>query len=281
MTTFFLTIEEIREYVTVDISSRFETVKPYLLEAKKFIHEILGEDTYTELLDYYNETGYADPSDEELDALLPYVQRPLANFAYMLGAHKLFIQVGETGLVRSETSSFAPASLQEIEVLKKSFASSGYNALEELILFIEDNPEDYPDAFDHLFAKRFIVNCATEMNDLIFAEVTNLDFLDMKKIINLIENNEIKETLGETLFDAIKVEIAEDDISEADEAILAGYIRPAVAHLAYGKWKKDDEHTGTGTKYLEKYRNAVAEAAAITVDRYVNDGTNPFFVAGY
>lgn len=279
MNTLFLTIEELRLFITVDISSRIETVKPYLLEAKKFIVDIIGQTTYTELLEYYNDTE-ATP-DEALDALLPYVQLPLANFAYMLGIHKLFVQVGETGLVRSETSSFTPASLQEIEVMKKAFASSGYNALEELILFINANEADYPDAYAHLFAKRFIVNCATEMNNLIFVEVTNLDFLDMKKIINLIEQNTIRETLGTNLFATIKEEIASGTISEANQAILDNYISPAVAHLAYAKWKKDDEHQLAGEKLIEQYRNSVAEAQETTVERYINDGTNPFFVAGY
>jgi hypothetical protein len=279
MNTFFTTIEQIRVFVTVDISSRFETIKPYLLEAKKFIYDILGEDTYTELLDYVNDTEAE--TDEALDALLPYVQAPLANFAYMLGAHKLFIQVGETGLVRSETSSFTPAKPEEIELLKKSFASSGYNALEELILFIDRNAETYADAYAHLFAKRFIVNTAQEMNDLIFVNITNLDFLDMKKIINLTENNDLRDTMGATLFAAIKVEVAEGDISEDHEALLATYFRPALAHLAYAKWKKDEDHRLTGEKLLEQYRNAIAEEAETTVERYQNDGENPFFVAGY
>ena len=67
MNTLFTTIEQVKQFVTVDISAKFDTIKPYLVEAHKWVKKGIDIDTFNELITYAN----AETQDDtELDALL-------------------------------------------------------------------------------------------------------------------------------------------------------------------------------------------------------------------
>ena len=99
---------EIQNYIAIDVSFQQRSILPYLKNGETQVVRLLGKNLYNALDAYYN----ADEPDVDaaLDALLPYVQRPLVNFAYCYGLSTLNVNIGPTGIGVVSTQDIAPAS---------------------------------------------------------------------------------------------------------------------------------------------------------------------------
>jgi len=268
MDTLFTTTEEIRDYVTVDISANFSTIKPYLFEAHKHVLKGIDSVTFQELIDYVK-AGVFD--DTDLDELLTYCRRTLANFAYAIATKRLGIFIGENGIMEFSNSNLEPISDDKLGSIKSEFFSSGYNALEMQIIFIQDNKAIYSIAYSHLFDNTFFVGTAKEMNTLIYTDVQNRDYFDMKPKLYLIELS-IKGIIGETVFDELK-EVQDGAPSEIQAKMLS-YIKPAEACFAYAAKFDSEEHRLQGTTLLEQLRIYNASLTETTIERWDNEDKN-------
>jgi len=270
MRTLFTTIKEIRDYVTVDISADFGTINPYLIEAHKFVLKGLDSVTFTSLLDYV-ETAEFD--DADLDELLTYTRRTLANFAYAIATKRLGIYIGENGIMEFSNTNLDPISDEKLNSIKSEFFSSGYNALEMQILYIQDNKTTFADAYAFLFDNTFFVSTAKEMNDLIFTDVYNRDFFDMRSNMYLIELK-IKGITGDTVFAALKA--VQDDEPDEEQTAMLNYIKPAEACLAYAAKFDSEEHKLNGNNLLEQLRIYVSSLSDTDIERWDNEDKTIF-----
>lgn len=273
MTTLFKTLEEVKEFVTVDISGNFKTIKPYLVEAHKWLKKGIDKATLTALLEYYNADN--PTTDEDYDALLPYAQRVLANFAYAVSAKRLGIFVGENGMMEYGNTTLTPLSPEKQDAYQKEFFTSGYNALEELILFIQENGSTYADTFSFLFENTFFVRTAEEFNDLIKTDILNRDFFDMKPSIYLIEQD-IEGIITSETATELKTFIDDDSSATDDEKQMLSIILPAEALLAYGEKYKSEKHTLKGKQLLEQLRILYASINETEIDEWTNEDKRIF-----
>jgi len=276
MDTLFISMPEIQDYVTVDISGNFKTIKPYLVEAHKWLGKGMDKPTMDALIQYINEAeAEADP---DYDALKPYAQRVLANFAYAIAAKRLGIFIGENGMMEYGNSTLTPISAEKLEMYQKEFFISGYNALEQLILFIEANSETYPDTYAYLFDNSFFVRTAADMNALIFTDVQNRDYFDMKPEIFLIET-EIEGTIGSETFTDLKDVIVQGNADE-QQTTMINYARQAEACLAYGSKFKSEKHTLKGRELMERLRLYYTSITQNEVERWTNEDKTIFVFGG-
>jgi hypothetical protein len=235
--TLFTDINQVKEYITVDIGSNINMLLPYIKQAEKYVKDVIGTDLFNELLEYVQAS---DSDNDELEALLPYVRMPLINFAYKFGAPKLSVNIGKTGITTTESNNVSPAEDWRMKDLINSFASSGYSGLEELLEFLEENKEDYTSwstSSAYSFQKKFFVNNAKELNESIFINIERYDFLKLKPYIHQIEQSVIKKAISTELFDVMKEKILAGDLSEENEILLLDYIRPSVCYMALNKFK--------------------------------------------
>jgi len=276
MDTLFKTMPEIQEFVTVDISGNFKTIIPYLSEANKWLLKGLDKATLDLLIEYVND---ANPStDETLDNLLPYARRVLANFAYAIGVKRLGVFVGENGAMEFGNSNLTPLSAERLEAIKTEFFSSGYNALEMLILFIQDNKTDYADTYAYLFDNSFFVSTASDLNSLIFTEIQNRDYFEMKPDIFLIET-EIEGIITPEVTALLKTAISEDDLTDDQETLLS-FIRPAEACLAYAAKFKSEKHELKGRELLERLRVFYTTLTDLPIERWSNEDKTIYVFGG-
>ena len=290
--TLFKYIETVREYISVDISHDINKLLPYIKQAEKFTTDIIGSSLHSALLNIVqNET-----EDAALQSLLPYVQLPLINFAYMLGGSKLAVNIGQTGISTTENDNLTPAEEWRLKDLKTSFASAGYDGLEELLRFLEENKDDYPlweSSASYSYQKKYFINNAKELNETIDTNFGRYDFLKLKPFIHQIERSVILPRMCETLFTTIKDEIKDGNVSEDNQTLLDDYIKPAVCYLAIDKLKPDENFKLEGTRYaqqLKDYLNSNADTYTdyASSDCYedpetesdLNDEDSGFFVMG-
>jgi len=239
--TLFLTIEEIQEYLTVDVSSDIDTFLPYIKQAEKYTTEIIGRKLHADLLTVVHD----DNDDEKLKELLDYVRLPLSYFGYFLSIDFLNINVGDAGFTVIETTSLAPASKHRVDAFRNSVELSANDGLERLLEYLEDNLASYPEwkiSKAYSFNKQFFINNAREFKEAVHIEVSRLDFLNLKPYIFKSEQSEIIPAICHLLFNRLKTEIKSGNISENNLYLLTNFIRPAICYnaLFYQDNKKDD-----------------------------------------
>jgi hypothetical protein len=266
MDTLFKTMPELQEFVTVDISGNFKTISPYLVEAHKWLRKGIDKTTLNALIEYYNDSEHTP--NEDYDNLLAYAQRVLANFAYALSAKRLGIFIGENGMMEYGNTTLTPLSTDKLDAYQKEFFTSGYNALEELILFIQENSTVYADAFSFLFSNTFFVRTAEEFNDLIKTDILNRDYFDMKSSIYLIEQD-IDGIITAATSAELKAVI--DSGATEDQQTMLSLIRPAEALIAYGEKFKSPKHELKGKQLLEQLRVFYNTLTEVTPDEWTNE----------
>lgn len=248
----FKDIQQLRDYITVDISSTLDTIAPYLKQAEKFVREITGDELFDLLIPYVENQ---EPGDARLDKLLPYCRLALANFGYMLAIDKLNVNVGQTGITVTVSNNLEPASQWRVDAFKQNLESTGYSALEGLIKFLEENRTDFPewvssDAYS--YQKKFFVNNASEFKQYTEINISRLDFLKLKKFIKLAEI-EIQGILCNDLFYEIKQEFKDESISANNQKLLE-WILPAVCYSALNKQEENELYRNEANRLKESLR---------------------------
>jgi len=263
--TIFSSIEELRDFITLDISSDFETIKPYIIQAEKEVREITGDELFDLVVEYVNqepedpenpEDEPEDDNSERFDLLLPYMRSSLANFGYLYAIDKLNVNVGNTGITVASNNNFTPANEWRITNLKNSLQTSADDSQEELLKFLENNVGDYDEWVDsdaYSFQKKFYINNASEFFNSISKKITRTYFLSLREYV-LLSENDVIEAISKELNDEIKAEILNGDVSENNQ-ILLNWIKPAVCYLALSKKEKNEDWRQQGAKNIKQLRN--------------------------
>lgn len=246
MSVLFKIITEIKDYLAVNISSDINSLLPYIKRAEaKYIVPVLSKAQYDDLMDWYHEgsgsgsgSGSGIPlTEKEQQDLLEKVQNPLANLAYLLYIPIGNIQISDSGFHVTETANKKIASQYRIEDIKKSFKEAGYEGIDVLLEFLEDNASTYSkwkSSGAYTIFKQFFINTATDFSDYFDINSSRLTFLSMKSTMKKIEEFEIRSVISKALFDKIKIEIA-NTLSADNKTLLNDYIKPAVAHLTIAR----------------------------------------------
>lgn len=262
--TLFTTIDQIQDYLTVDISSNSKTILPYMKQAEKYTTEIIGKALHADLLEVVHGTN----DEEKLKDLLEVVRLPLANFGYFLAIDKLNVNVGEKGFTVSNNQNLAPASQWRVDNFRESVKQSGYDGIEDLIEFLEDNAKHYPkwtQSKAYSFNKQFFVNNANEFDQAIKTEISRVKFLELKPYIHQVERAEIIKSISTGLFRQLKEQIKANNLTTDNKYLLEEYIRPAICYMAASRMKegfKDIQFLeGEASRYIEEMRNFLNENA--------------------
>jgi len=253
MQNLFTSIDEIREYITVDISSDYRTISPYVTQAQKYTTEIIGKQLHGLLIDVVHNNN----DTERLKELLKIVRLPLARFAYMLAISELNVNVSERGFTIAVDNNLEPASKWRIDEFRTSISDSAYDGLEILIEYLEDNTTVFPEwklSKSFSFQNQFFVNNAKELNETVFIEIKRLDFLNLKQFIFQVEQSIVKPVISVELFNEIKTQILNQNISETNDYILKNYIKAAVCYHAIDKKTPNENYRLEGTRLLEQLR---------------------------
>lgn len=254
MKILFTSIEEINDYITVDISSNIKTLKPYIKQADKYIINITGRTLFDKLLAVVND----NLDEEKYKELLSYVRMPLANYAYYLAIAKLNINVGETGFTVSVGSNLEPASKWRIDDFKESVTLSAEDGLEELLQYLEKYKSHYPEwqeSINYSYNTEYFVNNTKDFYDATRIELKRIEFIKLKKFIYQIEQSEIIPAICRRFFDELKLALKQGNLSQDNALIITIYLKPIEAYLAYWKHTEDINAKSEGERLLRELRD--------------------------
>lgn len=239
----FTSIEELKNHLVVGAGTDFNRLRPHIANAETaYIRPLLGSSLFDELQDYYTDRPEAvengNPSPELIEAmeeLLLKVQKSLIHLAYWMGFQVLNSTISDSGFKRTENDKQKSLFKYQEDELKEMFKTAGFNAMDEILEFIEANIEHFNEfklsANWTILKSSFIPDTKTFNSIISSINGSRLIFLRLKSFAMLVEDLDIRPTLGDTIFEEIKTEMQKDTPAEKVITIMP-YIRKAVAFLA-------------------------------------------------
>lgn len=226
---------EIKQYLSVNVSVNYNTIKPHIESCERdYIKPLLGVDQYDELVEYYEA---AVGGESHLDELLELVQRALIHLSFWRGFYQFMIKVGDQGAYRTESENQkTPFKYQEVE-LRNSYKLDGFNALDEVLAYLEETISLFPlfEASDNytLFKGGFI-NTTADFDTFYDIGGSRLVFLKLKKHLTQCDDFDILPLIGRTYFNELKAQILADTLTVANLSAVE-LIQKAVAPLAVAR----------------------------------------------
>ncbi len=251
------TADKIREYNKAFKTLKNDSITPYASDAEeKYIKKFLGKTLYA-ALDAY--VGAGATGDDEYDALLPYVERASSRFTLYMASTSLDINLGDTGFTTANTQNLSPASKERVARYTMQLIMMGYENIETMLEFLEENQDDYPlwvasDAYT--LATTNFIRRALEFDELVTVKISRMIFQHIRPQMDNIETFRIETTISEELSDEILQQIDADCVSVLNQKLLK-FIKPAVANLVVanviaGKSKEKDTSVTASFKDLQR-----------------------------
>ena len=236
-------MEELRKFIPVSSASDFDTIAPHISNAERdYLIPVIGQKTYDDLQLLYSgnfpfsgsSSGESTIVKEKWDNLLSLVQSSVAHIAFWIGYDLINSYVTDDGFKRIEAEKVKSLYKYQEDNLKKYFRTNGFNGLDTVLQYLEDNISVFP-----MFAKSdqytvlkssFIPNTAV-FNKIVFIANSRLTFLRMMPHMQLIEETEIRLVMGEIALAEIKDELAKTTPNPIMMAIVP-IIQKAIAYLS-------------------------------------------------
>lgn len=272
-------IGEVQEFFPAALSLDIKLISPVFPDAiEKYIKPFLGKEELDALTLWYENNK--EPEDAAYTELLKYVQRALIRFAIFMSVSQLDLKMTNAGFSVTSNPNVSPASPERVRAFKESMEKSGWDAIELLLTFLEENKADYTawSASDaYTLATKNFVNSALEFDKTVNIDQSRLAFYRMRNTIDRVEYLKIEPVISKDLADAIKAEIIADNVSVANQAILPS-IKKAVIFFTAAE-DIDKKYQGMAEHYLvdvKKIINATPDDYPLYRDSgiYVVDATN-------
>lgn len=173
------------------------------------------------------------PSDAEA-ALLAHARRALAMLTMYEYIRIGGIQFSEAGIMRAETENMKGAYKYQEHNYKEFMQEHGFDALETLLDYLDDNADSWEDWRDDGGRSRYratLLHRAADMADITGRSISRYTFHIMRPIISDLETFALLPLLGEDQLDLLRENFLADDLS-ADEARLLSHCRKVLAHFA-------------------------------------------------
>ena len=287
----FKTVDEIKTLLPIGTGNNFNRLKPHIQNAEnKYIKPLLGTDMYDELEEFYEAVYPATPNDAQIatKTLLEKVQHAVIHLAYYIGFDFLNVSVTDAGFNRIESEKTKGLFKYQEDNLKQYFSDAGYNALDDVLVFIEENIAQFGEFAaeqNHTDIKQAFLPTVKVVEAIPFnLQGSRLTFLALQPGIAFVEDTVIKTALGTTMYANLKAEMLKTANADAALMALVPLVRKPLIYLASVHLMEETGATlGDKGLYFEKTDSTVTNtsikapaeiervAAMIARNRYVGN----------
>ncbi len=216
-------LEQVQGVLPASVATDREKLWPFIEAAeRKYILPLLERELYDDLQKFYNDrsswqSGSIGESGEDTvktTELLRLVRIAELNLAYYLGFDVLNVKLSDAGFQRvGDQGNFRGLYKYQEENLRKYFESTGYNGLDDMLKYIEDYIEYFPeweDSNNYTARKVAIIKDAETFDAICAIGKSRLTFLRLQRYMNEVIDFEIKPLMGEE-FTNLMAELAKED----------------------------------------------------------------------
>jgi len=244
----FSNVNEIKTILPIGVGNDFNRIKPHIENVEnRYIKPLIGFDMYEALRQLYGTEESQGPSDETPEAaeaygdemlrrmLLSKVQFATIHLSFFTGFDFLNVSVTDAGFQRIETERTKSLFKYQEDSLKNHFSETGFNALDDVLTFLELNIASFEEFmnsenFNKLITS-FLPNVKTIEEIPFNIHRSNLIFLALKPSIAYVEDSTILPVLGKVIYEMVKTGMASE--APAHKIIeLLPYIRKPLIYYA-------------------------------------------------
>lgn len=236
------TPEEVKQFSSIASSFPFEKLKKFILPAEeKYIRQAIGKDMYSDLVAYYDQSILSENAVDMSAMQLALWQRAcnaLMDLVLFHAAADLDVTVSQAGIQRIENANSKTAYQYQLIAWRNARRDQGFDGLDSLIGFLEENIDDaaflsYKNSAERAeWAKLFVRN-ADDFNEYAEVRISRWIFLQLFPIMKRIERDIVKPELAD--YDDIKNELADGTLTADHQTILEDFVRPAIVHRAFAE----------------------------------------------
>jgi hypothetical protein len=230
-------ITEIKTILPIGTGNDFNRLRPHLQNAETaYIKPLLGTNMYDELCEFYENYPYAEPTEvqEITGELLLKVQHAIIHLAYFAGFDFLNVSATDMGFSRIESQTSKSLFRYQEDNLRTYFKDSGFNMLDEILLFLEENISSFSEfelSDTYTVLKSAFIQTASVFHGIYFISNSRLTFLRLQPHIKFIEETVIRPLLGSDTYNEIKSGMITDPVPSKVVGVLP-YIRTPLAYLS-------------------------------------------------
>lgn len=200
--------KEIKQFMQLSTSISFEKMETPLSNAfRLFIAPMLGDEMVNVLIAIYHSDRDGESYEEKKDLqLLQLCQRANANLGMWYDFDEISTRITDSGFQRQESDSLKPVYKYQENNLRQNFKNKGFNALDEVLAFLEKNMDAYPEfafADAHLYGIDAIVRTTDEVNRVYFINGSRIIFLRLQTHFKFVEENVLRPALSEKLYEQL------------------------------------------------------------------------------
>lgn len=222
--------DEFKKYVPVNLNLRFETIAPYIATCEqKYVQSLIGSQLMESLKSYYDADTFAYQSDNsKIGVLFEKVRYALVRLAIWEGFDAILTQVTDTGFSSAIDKENRLYRYQE-ENLRKSFKNEGFNALDDVLSYLDSNAPSFPGISSAPYVQdkaETLIKTTESFNECYNISGSRLVFLRMRQYVRDVELLDLKHRIG----DAMYKELLTADESVARYAAILPNIRRYVVY---------------------------------------------------
>jgi len=219
-------LDDIKQYITVSVTSSFQSIEPYIKRAeRKYIVPTISQPQYDEL---DNGSSLSSKQEDALNLL----QEATAFLAYYLYIPELQVHISDQGINIITSEHKKTAFPWQIQKLEEHWFTTGMDLLEEALILMENNRTEFTkwensDAFT-IFRDHFIAT-ADEFESIYPIQGSRRMFLKLKPIMKQVEEDAINPVLCDDLYDEVLKQIKDQNLSSKNKKLLP-YIKNAIVY---------------------------------------------------
>jgi hypothetical protein len=230
-------IAALKSYVPVNKNMSYDTLSPFIAQAElTYIIPVIGQDLYDDINTAYNGVYGAAGVDA---SLLPYIQRALAYFTVLEAAPFLTVMISDLGIQEQQSKEGTSRTVAQWTYNKiiDSLTNNADRSLDDLLKFLEDNKDDYPEWADdadlYTITKNLFINSATELSEYVNIFGSRSTFKAIRKFILLAEENYFIPAMGQEMYDELKAQLLAGTLTSANNTLLNKIKRPLANYAVW------------------------------------------------
>lgn len=231
------TLREIQDHIPVNMTSNEDTVAPYFSNAERlYIQQLIGKAQFDALSEAYKTAEYHLEAigDEEIRRAIFICQKVISNLGYYLAMPVLAVSVGVSGIQVLSNEQTKQAFQWQVEDLKDSILELGFSAIEELLAFLVESPDKFPEYIaSEEFAQQESVLIRTASEFSKYYNIGNSRFVlhSINYLQKRVEDQLITPLISRHLLEALK----EDGLSAEMKDLANNYVKPGLALMTIAK----------------------------------------------
>ena len=230
MNELFENIEEVKDFISIRGDYDFDEIRPYIRKAcRKYIKPFCGE-IYKELVD--EQSGENAEIKNDIRSLL---MESVINFAFYLNIPIGSVHYTSDGISVSDSENYKAANNAQVNDLRRDFLRSGHEALDELIILLNDNPELFEEYNTKYLEKNksVLVQSADEFNEVYYIGRSRQTYLALLPIIKRVEDQYINTFLCADFLTRIKTTDVTDNNLKVKENLRKAVVAFTVSKTVY------------------------------------------------